>query len=192
MLAQSSFASDRIMPALYSRSFRRLEDRKRRLLQSVEGWSPEWLRYAPSPDAWSMLQVFDHLIRTERAVRESSERNLLRQRTDVSLRERVRARCFLIFYRLPIRVRIPQAVAFIKPGDPLSLGEITERWKEERRLLYEFLLRQDLDTSHSIVMRHPAVGPFSLRDALRFLAVHLLHHQAQMLRLRSAIASAFL
>lgn len=179
------------MPAFCRRCFRSLEGRKHQLVETVEDFAQEWLSYTPSPDSWSILQVFDHLIRTERSVRESSERNLLQKRARVSMREQLRAQRFLLMFRLPVRVRMPKAVSFIMPGQPVSLNSIVQAWDEERRLLHSFLLQQEPAALHFTAMRHPAIGALNLRDALRFLVVHQRHHEFQLQRLRWALVPVF-
>ena len=45
-----------------------LESQKRLLLSRVDGWTATRLSYRPSPGAWSVLQVLDHLVRTEEEI----------------------------------------------------------------------------------------------------------------------------
>ena len=40
----------------YGRVLRRLDRQKQKMLDAVEGYSPEWLTYSPTSDAWSILQ----------------------------------------------------------------------------------------------------------------------------------------
>jgi hypothetical protein len=176
----------------YGRVLRRLDRQKQKMLDTVEGYSPEWLTYSPATDAWSILQLFEHLIRTERAVRETAARNLALSMPRPTLRERWRAIYLLGMFLFPIRVRIPKAVSFVLPEQPESLGALAAQWSSERELLRQFLLKQQRSALGEMAMRHPAVGAMSLRTALRFLVVHLWHHQFQMLRLRWAITWAFL
>jgi hypothetical protein len=46
-----------------------LQRRKQKMLRAVKDWPPSWLTYAPSATDWSMLMIFVHFARTERAVR---------------------------------------------------------------------------------------------------------------------------
>ena len=179
------------LPAFYWRIFRRLEQRKQKMLDMVGDWAPEWLTYAPQGDGWSMLQVLDHLIRTERSVRETSERNVKQRQNKPSTAERWRARGLLLLFLLPIRVRAPGGASFVQPASSPSLDDVLREWSEERQRLYEFLQQQRNDRLNFTAMQHPVVGAMNLRDALRFLAVHLWHHQFQVLRLRKAISQAF-
>ena len=192
MLAKPIACRSEELPAYYRQIFRGLEGRKQKMLDSVEGWPSEWLTYAPGRGGWSMLQVFDHLIRTERLVRETSERNVKQQQNRPSLPERWRAKLILLLFLLPIRVRVPSAASFVHPESPVSLDYVRWVWSEERQLLYEFLRQQRDETLESTAMRHPVVGAMNLRDALRFIAVHLWHHDFQVFRLRRAISQAFL
>jgi hypothetical protein len=45
-----------------------LESQKRVLLSQVDGWSLDRLTYRPAPNAWSAIQVFDHLVKTEEGI----------------------------------------------------------------------------------------------------------------------------
>jgi hypothetical protein len=136
--------------------------------------------------------IFDHLTRTERAVRLSCEAELKQPASRPSMREKLKARFFFFAFRFPIRVRVPRTVQFVQPVEPSSLDELTRTWAEERVKLRAFLMREDSLSLDATAMRHPAVGALSLRDALRFLVVHLTHHEFQIRRLRRAIAKAYL
>jgi hypothetical protein len=139
-----------------------------------------------------MLMIFDHLARTERAVRISCEAQWNQPPARPSMGEKLRAHFFFLAFRFPIRVRIPRAVQFVQPVVPSSLDELTRTWAEERVKLRAFLMREDSLSLDAMAMRHPAIGALSLRDALRFLVVHLWHHEFQIRRLRRAIAKAYL
>jgi len=180
------------LPGFGARMMYLLERRKQKMLRAVKSWSPSWLTYAPSALDWSMLMIFDHLARTERAMRISCEAQLNQPAARPSMDEKLRAHFFFLAFRFPIRVRIPRTVDFVQPVAPSSLDELTCAWAEEREKLCAFLMREDSLSLEATAMRHPAVGALSLRDALRFLVVHLWHHEFQIRRLRRAIAKAYL
>jgi hypothetical protein len=155
------------------------------MIAAIEGWPPEWLSYAPDSNCWSVIQLFEHLMLSERAVRLSCERNAAAENREVTFAERWRTEIFLIGMRLPIRIRIPKVLAAsIQPGAHRSLHSVIEEWDSERRLLFDFLGTQNNRSRHKIAMRHPATGALGLETALRFLCVHLWHHKYQFLRLR--------
>ena len=178
----------------YRRILRTLERRKQKMLDTVGGYSPERLMYSPMPGDWSILQLFDHLMRTERSIRQTSTRNLTLPvlMPKPTLRERRRALYLLALFRLPTRVRVPKAASFVRRERPESLQAIAAQWSSERDLLRQFLIEQQRSALRETAMRHPAVGAMTLRSALSFLVVHLWHHEFQMSRLRRAISKAFL
>ena len=82
------------LPSFSARTMYLLEHRKQKMLRAVEGWTPSWLSYAPSAADWSMLMIFDHLARTERAVRLSCEAQLNQPAAQPSIIEKLKARFF--------------------------------------------------------------------------------------------------
>jgi uncharacterized damage-inducible protein DinB len=170
----------------------RLERRKAKLLESFEGWHPDWLVYRPSGKSWSVLQVLEHLAQSERALRIQGLRALEQMPEIPRLGERMSFFLFLVLLRLPIRLNVPRQLSFVQPGSPQSLSEVKERWQYERLLLAQFLLPRSNRELRQVAFRHPAVGAISLRDAVSFLLVHMSHHSYQLHRLRREVTHAFL
>jgi len=123
------------MPSYCTSSFLVLESRKEQMLARVERWSPDQLTYAPSSDSWSALQVIDHLIRSEKSIRQSAERGLAGDRRNMTYGERLRAEVFFFAFRFPVRVLIPMLGSAVRPVEPESLARIRDSWAEERHLL---------------------------------------------------------
>ena len=71
-------------------SLSRLERRTRRLLDELCTWTPEQLRFRPSPVSWSALELIEHLMLAERAVSEMMRSNISEER-DVRMRDRFRS-----------------------------------------------------------------------------------------------------
>ena len=158
------------------------------MLAAVEGWPPEWLSLSPDSKVWSVIQLFEHLMLSERAVRLSFERNEAEESRVVTPAERWGAEMFLIGMRLPIRIRVPKVLATsIEPSAHRSLHTLIEEWDSERRLLFGFLRTQSSRSRHRVAMRHPATGSLGLETALRFLCVHMWHHQYRFFRLRRRV-----
>lgn len=191
MIHASAESSGKTLAAPYARIFARLDREKRQCLNAVENWSSEWLIDGDGKDGWSMLQVVDHLIRTERAVRQTSQQTLATSCPKITVAEQLRAVGLLLLFRTPIRVRIPPAANFVQPGSPTNLEALAQEWRKERALLFDFLASQNVSALRRTAMRHPVVGAMSLCSALRFLIVHIRHHEFQMVRLRKAVTKEF-
>jgi len=175
-------------------SLSRLERRTRRLLDELCTWTPEQLRFRPSPASWSALELTEHLMLTERAVSEMMRRNISEGR-DVRMRDRFRSALVLGMMALPLRLNVPDTVNQIIPSKMQpDLRSLRDSWSHDRRVLAAFLAGLSIADRKLGVFRHPAGGWTTAGGALVFLRLHLWHHSYQFRRLRktvrpSAIAS---
>ncbi len=162
--------------------FLKLERQRAHTLSVLSDWPLERLRFRPAENAWSALEVLDHLVRTERAMCDAAEKNLPWQK-EVPLFDRAKLLALLCMFRFPVKVKVPTAVATILPGNLLSLSEITEHWERERQR-WQKLLRSPVCTRTEVAaVQHPVTGWIDVRGALFFLSVHLKHHAFQFKRL---------
>ncbi len=153
----------------------------------VDGWTPEQLTYAPTKESWCALQIFDHLIKTETAIRESCEKRLGEPVTYPPIGDRLRGKGVIALFHFPVRVAVPKTVSLVQPACPASFQAVADAWAEERGRWQKLLGGLSPQTLGVVAMRHPVAGAMSFRDALKFLSVHLLHHRYQLNRLRHLI-----
>ena len=167
-------------------TIRRLELQKAELVRRIEAWPSEWLACKPSPSEWSALEVLDHLRKTELAVLHSCEKNLKSREYLVTPTERAKTVLLLTMMRLPIKLKVPEPVSFVLPDGVTCLEAELTLWSAQRLLLNSFL--EALPTIDGSVgaIYHPATGWMNLRAALRFLSVHIRHHEFQLQRIKNA------
>jgi hypothetical protein len=67
-------------------------------------------------------------------------------------------------------------------GDPESLDEVRARWDEVRERWRERLESYPDALQRKAIFRHPFAGRLNMRQTLRFLDDHLLHHTRQVER----------
>jgi len=172
------------MDASLARSLRKLNDRTENINGELQTWSPVRLGYRPSDDAWSALDLLEHLRLTERAVLETMQRNL-GSGNRVTLKDRFRSARVLAIMLLPTRLKVPGSVKSILPTRaPGDLAEIRIEWTHDRRRLADFLETLSGTDREEGVFRHPFGGWTTPRGALCFLRSHLCHHRYQLARLR--------
>lgn len=155
-------------------------------MQSYRELSAAELAFRPAPDAWSLLQVADHLVRAEASTLEAVRRRVdrLAERGRPDLLSRLRSRLLFAFLRWPVRVRMPGAVAeVVRPGEGLELGGMESRWKEVREGWRELLDELPAAATSAVFLRHPVGGAMDAAATLDFFAVHHDHHLAQVERL---------
>ena len=170
-------------------SLSRLERRTRRLLDELRTWTPEQLRFRPSPASWSALELIEHLMLAERAVSEMMRSNISEER-EVRMRDRFRSALVLGMMSLPLRLRVPDTVKQIVPSKMQpDLPSLRESWSGDRCDLAALLGRLSTADRKSGVFRHPVGGWTTARGALVFLQLHLWHHTYQFRRLRKSVRS---
>ena len=184
-------------------SLSRLERRTRRLLDELCTWTPEQLRFRPSPASWSALELIEHLILAERAVSEMMRSNISEER-DVRMRDRFRSALVLGLMALPLRLKtspsspspaslplrlnVPDTVKQIMPSEMQpDLRSLRDSWSGDRCDLADFLGRLSTADRNLGVFRHPVGGWTTASGAMVFLRLHLWHHWYQFRRLRTTV-----
>jgi len=167
-----------------ARSLRKLDEQLEHLMTEVQSWHPERRCFRPSGEAWSALDLLEHLRLTEGAVFATMRRNL-GTRNRVTLRDRFRSARVLGIMLLPTRLKVPAAVKpVLHPGAPKDLCALRKEWSEDRRALTGFLESLSSTDQELGVFRHPFGGWTTPSGALLFLRSHLRHHRYQLARLR--------
>jgi len=161
-----------------------LERRKHNLLSQLSALGSAQLAFRPAPDAWSLVDMADHLVLIEHAVAVGLEKGLPDGKRRPKLGQRL-ARPFLgLALRLPLRFKIPTERVAPRPGR--SLDEVAEEWSSVRRRIADRLQALGQTDMARPALLHPVAGPMSAQEALVFLAAHFDHHLKQVDRIRSS------
>ena len=115
---------------------------------------------------------------------QSCEKNLKSRKNTVTRAERAKAVVFLAMMRLPIKVKVPEAVSFVRPDPVTSIEGVLASWNAGALQLTAFVEALSAGTEDIGLVFHPAIGWMDIRAALTFLEVHLRHHQFQLDRIR--------
>lgn len=165
----------------------RLKLQKGMLTVELKKWSPECLRFRSTPSAWCALEVVDHVILTEDAIRRSIEEGHGSRRL-VPVQDQFRNLMVMAVMMLPVRVRIPaRAVGLVSPRQQKELPQLMEEWSTVRSSVarvFEALSHEEMKLG---TFRHPVGGWCSADATLRFMNAHITHHRYQLNRIRSAV-----
>ncbi|HMB51890.1 MAG TPA: DinB family protein [Thermoanaerobaculia bacterium] len=164
--------------------FDAFERRKSNFLSELAGLDEAQLHFRPAPDAWSLLDVADHLSRVEAAVAETLADGIPPDRAQRKLKHVVKFRMVLLALSLPVRVPVPGNAPGVKPGDGLTLDGVREAWAASRAALAEQLASYGDEDMQRMVVRHPVAGPVNPRHTIAFLNAHFDHHRYQVARIR--------
>ncbi len=164
----------------------KLDDQTERLFADLEGWSPERLQFRPARESWSILEILDHLILTERAVLVTMRRNLA-SNNKVRLYDRYRSAFVLAIMFLPTRLQVSGSVKSLLPSrNKDDLRVLRSEWADDRKGLTAFLEGLSSADRKKGVFRHPVGGWTTPDGALFFLRSHLHHHGYQIAKIRKA------
>ena len=165
------------MSPMLARSPRKLNEQTQHLTGELRIWSPDRLCFRPSGEAWSALELLEHLRLTEGTVLATMRRNL-RAGNRVTMLDRFRSGLILGIMLLPTRLQLPGAVKSILPGGvEKDLSALRQEWADDRKELTGFLESLSSSDREKGVFRHPFGGWTTANDALLFLRSHL-HHSS--------------
>lgn len=143
--------------------------------------------YKPSPDAWSMLQVLQHIVISERM---SVEDYLLSvglsksKKTGGKLHV-LRSLFLRLMLKSPMKFKTPE-VKGIEPDGNVEKEILFQEWDKVRLELYSFLQQFPENKLNELIFRHPVVGWLTITGTLHFFSDHIGHHQQQLSRIRKS------
>ena len=152
---------------------------RRRLLETVQGLTPEQRSFKPAADCWSVADCVEHIIVVEHFVLDSVDRRLQsapepeKQAETVGkdevIQERVPARNF--------RVKGPDAV--MPTGRWPDFATLLEQFGAARNRSIQFTSSTEADLRNHF-FPHPFLGQFDCYQWLLFIGTHCERHVRQM------------
>lgn len=153
-----------------------------KLLNSI---TDEEFTQSPESDGWSYSEVYSHIFQANLASLIATEKCI--SGTGIKSAKRIHwiARLILFFGRFPpIKLKAPESLAYMT----------TKISREEaRNLIVKFKRRLD-DVVPKVgksnpyqKIKHPRLGLLNASQWIRFIEVHTLHHQKQLLRIHKEL-----
>ncbi len=158
-------------------------DQKRRaLLDEMEALDSAELVAKPLADKWSILEIIEHLVVSERAVLQGlPESSRLRERKR-RLKHRFTYLIVMFVLRARIHVKVPSPA--MVPRGNRTLGELRRLWDENQEWLRAYTARLDREGFRRAVFEHPVAGPLAVGQAVHMDQFHLDTHIRQIRRLQ--------
>ena len=176
------------MPLAFGDILAKLEEQKTELLLQIERWTPEMLNYRPTPAEWSVLEMLDHIVRTEIAIL-SAARSRLTNPHPIGLADKLRTAFLQKVFASDRKVKVPVSARQVLPGSALQLEDIRKRWNDSRQELNSFLSHTNSEQLSKGLFRHPVGGWMGMQQMLEFFSVHLIHHHYQLDRIARATSN---
>jgi hypothetical protein len=168
------------------RSQLEIYDRKRNaLLDDLERLNDDQLRRKPGPDNWSLLEIVQHMVLSEREVLQG-----LPESKELTARERgLRARLSYAVVLAVLRWNIPVPVPSdgMVPDGNTSLSELHHQWDENLGWLRDYLDTLRPEDLQRAVFRHPIAGPMTVGQTIHMAKLHFDVHLRQIRKLKSSL-----
>jgi uncharacterized damage-inducible protein DinB len=157
----------------------RIERRRQEMVAEADRLTAEQLTFRPAPNAWSTLDVIEHLVKVEEAIAAR-----VRPRQPRRLVETARAKAALCIMRVLFvaRGRIKVPVQAILPLGGVTLNDLASRWQAAQAALRERLESFGPQDWSRPMMRHPLIGLLTPSEGLAFIHAHMGHHRRQIQR----------
>ncbi|MDB5121081.1 MAG: DinB superfamily protein [Sphingobacteriales bacterium] len=157
-------------------------DEYEKLLNSL---TDEDFNLSPAPGVWSYSEVYSHIFQANLASLTAAEKCI--SGTGIKSTKPIHwiARLILFFGRFPpVKLKAPESLASMT-------SKITR--EEARNLIIKFKRRLDelapkVGKSQSYQkIKHPRLGLLNASQWFRFIEIHTLHHQKQLLRIQKQL-----
>jgi hypothetical protein len=156
----------------------RIERRRNELLDRLALLREEHLAATPIEGKWSILEIVEHLVPSERDVMPGiSDPSDLASRLR-TLKDRILFLLVMVLLRFPIPVRTPSKG--MVPRGKKSLGELRDMWDQNHQWLKSFFDGLGRESLRRPVLAHPVAGPLTPGQAVWMLEVHLVRHLKQI------------
>ena len=161
----------------------RLNDQRGAFAEALHALRPKLRTLKPSPEAWSPVEIAEHVYRSERNVLRGLERQLDPEGERRELGEPSRAKflALIVALRSPKKFKVPEGASAAAPAG-MAYDAIREGWfgfPTQWDAIIGSIPEELLDVG---LIRHPIGGPMTLSQSLQFLAVHTARHFKQLER----------
>lgn len=175
----------------YQSKLDQLNSKLESLTVKLRQYPDEKLNAKPVPDAWSVLQVMQHLMTSEHLSLAYVKKKTSFQQSfkKAGLATKARWAALKISLWLPLKFKAPPAVNADNFPDKSDLKEIVQQWHENRKDLAQFLENVPKEWIGAEVYRHPRAGRLKLEEMLVFFDDHFVRHLKQIDRTLKQVAS---
>jgi len=159
------------------RKLRQLNEKRVVWLNRIQAMCPDKLVAKPRAGKWSILEIVEHLVVSERVVFQGMPHPSLLVERPRRPEHHFRYLLVEFLLRSGIPVRMPSPALAPKGGR--SLSELRQLWDENQEWLLTYVSQLDSKGLQRVVFEHPAAGPLTLGQAVSLNQSHIHRHVRQ-------------
>lgn len=160
--------------------FKKFEQDRKALLDSLKAVANDKLAQAPSPDKWSVIQILNHLVMAEYGTFGYMKKKILA----VDSLEKAGFSSWLgvqfikLYLALPLKTKAPKGID--QPAGNEKLEEVVAKWDKLRANWYEFLSQIKDDDLEKALFKHPFGNRLNIYQTIEFCDAHFKKHEKQI------------
>lgn len=162
--------------------FQKIEEERNTFLNELSKFSSEAVNKKPNQNAWSALDVVEHLIKSEHYSLKYIEKKMSFNPSFKKSGLKTNFRYFIVKISMwsPFSIKAPVAVSQFSSNSDFE--DLKSKWASEREKLKLFLESFPSDLLDKEVYKHPAVGKITVPQMLKFFSLHCNRHKKQAFR----------
>ncbi len=154
------------------------------LLRDLQHYSDAKLNEQPNENAWSVLQIMQHLMKAEEGgilyIKKKLSFNPELEKAGVL--SNMRAMALNMSMSSPIKIKAPEGVSGEALLTNLTFWDVAKQWKQQRQEMKAYLESLPSELYGMDVYKHPLTGKMTLSNMLSFFNKHVDRHTSQIRR----------
>jgi hypothetical protein len=169
-----------------------LDNRRAEFLAGLDSLPPEQRGRKPAAQAWSPLDIGEHLVLVESGLARITARQIEKgdDRRRVGEPSATSVEGLLQMLRTPAKMKIPEVARGIAPTGELTYEELRRQWQAAGERWHEIVATLPPELEGEALVMHAVAGPLTPAQTLRFLDAHVEHHLHQLARTARALNTA--
>lgn len=156
--------------------------------EKVAGWNEEQLNFKPSPESWSAIQVFQHIMFSEAGTFGYTMKKTSSGWEGLDkVGEQEKSSGEKLVSRLETKEKFAAPPVLPEPAGQESFESLKLRWDELRSNMIPFFENMDEAFYDRLVFKQPAAGMVTPLVTIQFLTKHIEHHFMQLDELKVAM-----
>ncbi|MDB5281845.1 MAG: hypothetical protein JWO06_920 [Bacteroidota bacterium] len=170
------------MEKIFEAKYGVIEASRKNLLNNLKKYPDDILNKKPSPQAWSVVQVIEHLMASE----ELSLKYLQKKTQDTSKSKNAgltgKWRLFITKAMFSVPVKFKSPALLNPPADFVSLNDLETKWEQIRHDLFQLLSKLPAKDLQKDIWKHAVAGKMNVFQMVEFFNFHFKRHRKQITR----------
>lgn len=169
------------------KQFKSIEEQRKNLLNEIAKLSHAQQNFKPAPEAWSILQVVNHLLYSETNIVKYMLKKIQGIATveKAGVQAKLRSVMLNTFLKSPLKFKAPKAAMPVQE-EVYIFENLRKQWNETRAGFAKILDQLNPADAEKLLFKHPISGKFNIYQTMSFMQEHIAHHIRQVQRIKAS------